>query len=315
MIISGANLQSMNRIKGQSVFHLLVSIFLLIQADTFGQGKSNQFFEDEAQSLSERWELDSANRKGTFRIVYYKPVYVLLGNWTSNPNVQPYSENPDYTVNQPIPLDPWELKFQLSFKTKVWQGIFGKHGDLWVGYTQSSRWQLYNAELSRAFRETNYEPEAMLTFATRYKVLGFEGRLLGVGFAHQSNGRALPLSRSWNRIIFQAGFEKENWIVLFRPWIRIPDEDDENPEITNFTGRGDLLVSHNWRNHQFSLIGRHSLQFGDNSRGSLQFDWAIPIKGHLKGHLQIFHGYGESMIDYNHKQTTIGLGVSLVEWQ
>lgn len=305
----------MNRKIGQVVSNVLVSVFLLIYTDTLGQSKPNQFFEDEAQTLVERWELDSASRKGTFRIVYYKPVYVLMGNWTSNPNVQPYSENPDYTVNQPIPLDPWELKFQLSFKTKIWQGIFGKHGDLWVGYTQSSRWQLYNVELSRAFRETNYEPEAMLTFATRYKVLGFEGRLLGVGFAHQSNGRALPLSRSWNRIIFQAGFERENWIVLIRPWIRIPDEDDENPEITNFTGRGDLLVSHNWKNHQFSLLGKHSLRFGDNSHGSLQFDWAIPIKGHLKGHLQIFHGYGESMIDYNHKQTTVGLGVSLVEWQ
>lgn len=305
----------MNRKKGQTVFHVLVSVFLLIQSDTLAQGKPNQFFEDEAQSLTERWELDSANRRGTFRILYYKPLYVLMGNWTSNPNVQPQSENPDYTVTQPIPLNPWELKFQLSFKTKVWQGIFGKHGDLWVGYTQSSRWQVYNTELSRPFRETNYEPEAMLTFATNYKVLGFEGRLLGVGFAHQSNGRAQPLSRSWNRIIFQAGFEKENWIILFRPWIRIPDEDDENPEITNFTGRGDLLVSHNWRNHQFSLVGRHSLRLGDNSRGSLQFDWAIPIKGHLKGHLQIFHGYGESMIDYNHKQTTVGLGVSLVEWQ
>jgi phospholipase A1 len=277
--------------------------------------KDNALFEDHSESLTARWELDSTHRNKPFRLTYYKPIYVLMANWSSNPNRQPYSENPAYTINQPIDLNATEMKFQLSFKTKVVQGIFVGYGDLWVGYTQTSRWQLYNKNLSRAFRETNYEPEGMLVFPVNYKLFGLKGRMLGVGFTHQSNGRALPASRSWNRIIFQAGFEKENWMVLLRPWIRLTDEEDENPSITDYTGRGDLLVSHTWKKHQFSLLGKHSLRFGDNNHGSLQFDWAIPISGYLKGHFQLFHGYGESMIDYNHKQTTIGLGISLVEWQ
>ena len=53
-------------------------------------------------------------------------------------------------------------------KTKVWQGIFNDVGDFWIGYTQPSRWQVYNKQLSRPFRETNYEPEAMLVFNTNY---------------------------------------------------------------------------------------------------------------------------------------------------
>jgi phospholipase A1 len=289
--------------------------FIVIVTPLSAQKNRQNLFDGEAKSLSERWELDSASRNGTFNLVPYKPIYVLLGNWSSNPNIKPQSENPDYSVSQDIPLNAAELKFQLSLKTKVLQGIFGGHGDLWVAYTQSSRWQLYNTQLSRAFRETNYEPEAMLTFATRYKLFGMNGRMLGISFNHQSNGRALPLSRSWNRIVFQAGFEKKDWTVLLRPWVRLNDEDDENPAIEDFTGRADLLISHALKGHQFSLLAKHSLRFGNNSHGSLQFDWALPISGHLKGHLQVFHGYGESMIDYNHKQTTIGLGVSLIEWQ
>src|SRR3546814_5402600 len=87
-----------------------------------------------------------------------------------------------------------------------------------MGYTQSSRWQVYNGETSRPFRETNYEPEILLVFRNNYQLGGWKGRMAAVGINHQSNGRADPLSRSWNRVMFNVGLDRENWAVMFRPW-------------------------------------------------------------------------------------------------
>ena len=263
-----------------------------------------------------RWELSEASKRGTWNIRAYQPVYLLPAFWTSDKNELPSSPNENNTVKDQQNLTSTEAKYQLSFKTKAWENIFGNNGDLWLGYTQSSRWQVYNSEESRPFRETNYEPEASLMFHTNYKLLGLNGHLLGLTLNHQSNGRSDPLSRSWNRVIINLGFEKDNFALMLRPWYRIPEDakDDNNPDIKDYIGRGDLTAFYRLNNHEFSLMLRHSLKGGDRSHGAAQFDWAFPITGKLRGHFQLFDGYGESLIDYNHRATYVGLGVSLVNW-
>jgi phospholipase A1 len=265
--------------------------------------------------LDSRWELAKGSKLGTWNFRAYKPVYLLPAFWSSSQNTLPHSPNPDNTVATPQDLSSVEAKFQLSFKTKAFENVFGDNGDIWMAYSQSSRWQVYNAADSRPFRETNYEPEVLLVFRNNYSLLGWKGRMAAVGLNHQSNGRADPLSRSWNRVMFDVGLDRENWSIMLRPWYRIPEGDnDDNPDIGDYMGRGDLTVVHVAGDNEFSLMARHSLRGGDRSRGALQFDWGFPITRQLRGHLQLFDGYGESMIDYNHKATYVGFGVSLLEW-
>ncbi|MDO1447963.1 phospholipase A [Rhodocytophaga aerolata] len=287
---------------------ILGSLAVQAQPDPLFQKKLN------AHSLSERWELDSVTKRGVFLITPYKPVYITAGRWSDKPNEQPFSENPAYSLPFRVDYGNYEAKYQLSFKVKLLQEIFGKHGDLWIAYTQRSHWQIYNTEFSRPFRETNYEPEVLLNFATNFSLLGFKLRMMGIGLNHQSNGRALPLSRSWNRVIAHAAFERGKWVLLIRPWYRLKDTDDENPAITDYIGRADATLTYNAGRNLFALTSSHSLRLGRKNRGQLLFDWTCRIRNYLRGHMQLMHGYGETLVDYNHRQTTIGLGISLVEW-
>lgn len=268
--------------------------------------------------LDSRWELSQESKLGTWNIRGYQPVYLMPAYWTSDKNERPSSPNENNTVeeNQDQNLKSMEAKFQLSLKTKAVENLFGDNGDVWLGYTQSSRWQVYNEDESRPFRETNYEPEASLVFRTNYELLGFNWRMLGVTFNHQSNGRSDPLSQSWNRIMLNLGFERDNFALMLRPWYRLEEDakDDNNPDIKDYVGRGDLTAFYRYNEHDFSLMLRHSLKGGDDSHGAVQFDWSFPISGKLRGTVQLFDGYGESLIDYNHRATYVGVGVSLMNW-
>ena len=263
------------------------------------------------------WDLAPGNGRKSFDIRSYKPVYILLGTRTDNINEQPHSDNRANNVSSSIPgLSANEAQFQLSFKTKIVDNIFGNNGSLWAGYTQSSRWQIFSGSISRPFRETNYEPEAMLMFRTPLALGNWNLRMSGIGINHQSNGRANPFSRSWNRVIAHFGIENDDLSIQIRPWMRIKEDaiDDNNPGIENYLGRGELIVAKHINGHVVSMQGRHSLRAGDESRGSIKFDWAIPLSGNLNAHFSVFSGYGESLIDYNNRQTMIGAGISLVDW-
>lgn len=239
----------------------------------------------------------------------HQPNYLLLARWTNDVNTGPYRPLFD-AFDEEADFEDVEAKFQLSVKGRLLTTDDHRWG-LWFAYTQQSQWQVFGEDISRPFRETNYMPELFGSYRPGIEVAGLQWNLLTFGFNHQSNGRADPISRSWDRLFVEAALERENFVLLARAWTRIElsDAEDDNPDIVDYYGHGEVTGTYKWRDHSFSLMARGNLSTG---KGAAQFTWASqPLLGPLRGYLQVFTGYGESMIDYDWNQTTIGLGVTL----
>lgn len=52
---------------------------------------------------------------------------------------------------------------------------------------------------------------------------------------------------------------------------------------------------------------------GNPAEGHLgtQLDYSWPMFGSIRGHLQYYYGYGESLIDYDQRTNRLSLGFSL----
>ena len=215
-------------------------------------------------------------------------------------------------------FDHIEFVFQLSMKFILVEDILGKRSNLAVAYTNKSFWQAYNSDISAYFRETNHEPEVILNFAPKWHWLNH----MSLAFNHQSNGQVGNLSRSWNRIIASGAKVWPNRILNVRAWYRIPEtskadpddpSDNDNPDIDDYLGYGDVFFLRKLGNHSFAATLRNNLNFEEN-RGSIEIDWTFPMPGNLKGFVQYFDGYGESLIDYNKYQQRIGVGIKIADW-
>lgn len=95
--------------------------------------------------MQKAWDL-AGTRGHQFEIRPYRAVYLLPLFTTSNVNSTPSSPTRQSTEVDGIRAT--EAKFQLSFKTKAATDLSGDNGDLWLAYTQSSRWQVYSENLA-----------------------------------------------------------------------------------------------------------------------------------------------------------------------
>lgn len=276
--------------------------------------------------LERRWRLSTSGDWDIADLETHHLNYLTVTT-TSNPNN--IASSPTRTNNLDRDLQDTDLKFQISLKTELTDDIplirdlpFVTSSRVWMAYTQQSYWQVFNSDQSRPMREHNFEPELILSLGLDDKMGGEEltylPRMINLGLIHESNGRSNPVSRSWNRLYLEGGWQlNDNLSVNLRPWWRIPDRsrDDDNPDIQKFIGYGDLRL--HWdnilRNTSASLLLRNNLRSDNKSYAKLDLQYKPLKRNNIKLHFMLSDGYGDSLLDYNHSQTVFGLGLSIGE--
>ena len=268
----------------------------------------------EASVVGERLFDESMIENNPFVITAHKPNYVLPVTYNTRPNEAPYAGLEGRLQNL-------EVKFQLSLKFQVASGVLGRNSLMFFAYTNQSYWQAYNREFSSPFRETNHEPEVFVLLPQRWSLFGLRNRVIVLGLNHQSNGRPGSQSRSWNRLYANFVFERRNLVLSLRPWYRIPEASktsatdptgDDNPDILDYMGHGELRAIYKHGKNTYSLMLRNSLR--STYRGAVELGWSFPIGERVKGYVQYFNGYGESLIDYDARVDRLGVGIALTDW-
>ncbi|MFC3283407.1 phospholipase A [Litchfieldella rifensis] len=272
----------------------------LAQADE--EAPSNAVLEE----AEERRELERESSLNPFAITAYRRNYLMPWSYNANPNGEDFRE-----ISGDDVADNAEVKFQFSAKFSLVEDMFGDNGDLFFAYTQRSWWQAYNSDNSAPFRETNFEPEVFVSFDNDLTLFGWTNTQNRIAFNHQSNGKSGELSRSWNRIYAETIFQRGDWAVSVAPHWRVPESegDDDNPDIERFMGYGDISIARRINDdHEASLLVR-----GNPSAGNMgtQLDYSWPMFGNVRGYVQYYYGYGESLIDYDHRNNRLSLGFSL----
>ncbi|WP_298440572.1 phospholipase A [uncultured Ferrimonas sp.] len=261
--------------------------------------------------IERRFAQEKAFEANRYGLSSHMNNYVLLASYNANANEETWEYSPEG-------ISPWEVKFQFSFKVPVTPNWFGNDNGLYLAYTNQSWWQAYNKDVSAPFRDTNHMPELMwLHFFDDVHVGDWRLLITNFSLNHQSNGRSGEQSRSWNRLIATTAFQNDHWVVGARAWYRLPEDDkefatdpkgDDNPDITDFMGHGELFGIYARDDHNFSLRARGNIT---QHKGGVELGWSFPLKGKLRGYVQSYYGYGENLLDYNHKAERLSVGVEL----
>jgi phospholipase A1 len=286
---------------------------------------SEDEFDDEVQelpSLMQKLQIEQAASRNPYVLLPHKPNYFLPLTYQRSPSNREVNRALSQFADEPLEVadgfDHPEAIFQLSLKYMLAENVLGPMSRIDLGYTNISYWQVYNGDISRPFRETNHEPEIMLTWGIR----DYWVDMIRLSLNHQSNGQNSTLSRSWNRVIVDVASVVDSGVVSMRAWWRIPEansadpddpSDDDNPDILEYMGYGELSYLKLMKKHQFEIRVRNNLNFDEN-RGAVTLGYTFPLTSRVKGYVQYFNGYGESLIDYDRYQERIGVGIKLSDW-
>lgn len=294
----------------RAISHLLrccILLSLIASIGTFAAAKKTHHHSDKEtdQSVMEKsLKQQEKASKSPVSVLLYKPNYVLPYYYTGTP----FTDSGNVPANQKVKNQ--EVKFQLSVMVPVFRHLFRIHRQpisLDVSYTQLSYWQFY--QKTAFFRETNYEPQLFLSGQLN------PDWLLRVGIDHQSNGRGGMFERSWNRAFVTSNFSLGNWMLSVEPWVPIFKAESTkiyNPDITKYLGYERTVLAYKFNNGIALSVWLRNIEHGRYF--AVQGEFHVPITHHMQFYVQVFHGYGQSLIEYNQKTTSAGVGISLNGW-
>ena len=263
----------------------------------------------------ERFAMEQRTEWNPFVITPHRINYILPYTYANGLNEAAYEE-----VFEGETITNEEAKMQISLKVPLNESDMLFNNDtVYFAFTLKALWQVYNHDISAPFRETNYRPEIyyLVPIVNYFKNAD---AALAIGFEHESNGRSQVLSRSWNRVFLNYYFAKDNYLISFRPWYRLPENEkdkpssskgDDNPDIDDYMGYFELMGTWQQHRYEFSLMLRNNLRSAN--KGVVRLDASFPLWGKLRGLLQYYNGYGESMIDYNNSIERFGIGILLTD--
>ena len=220
------------------------------------------------------------------------------------------------------------IRFQLSFKFSVLGECAGSAVTDWLGrpyvaYTQVSLWDWM--QRSSPFYDTSYKPELfMLKENLRLSqwlplVRSWD---LQYGVQHESNGKSGDDSRSMNLVYIKPIFhfgdpDKLHLILAPRLFHYIADMSD-NRDMDEYRGYADITAKLGWSDGL--MLGGMFRSGIDLKRNTVQVELSYPmyrlpgcgqVSDNLFLFLQVFNGYGESVLDYNKATTGIRAGFAI----
>ena len=261
--------------------------------------------------LEKRRISEELTEQNAFVLTPHHLNYALLGHYTNGANQAPFERN----IGHALDFQDQEVQFQLSFKFPVAKDlpILGRNIDIYAAYTNRSFWQFFDDKDSIPFRETNHEPEVWAEFHADIDFLDFNLHKVAIGLNHQSNGQSGSLSRGWNRLFLQGFLQHKNSYLSFKTWQRFEESDefDNQFDYAKYLGDYEIEAAYKLQDHSFGLTVRNRYLF--NKYGSVQLDYTYPLTKRLKGYVQWFSGYGDSLIDMDYHTNKIGLGIVLAD--
>jgi len=259
----------------KTIFVLLLSLHCFAQDDGSHELKPSKLLETEAKH--ERLSFTK-----------YHPVYFAYGNPTT------------------------KLQFSFKYQTFVWMPLY-------FGYTQVMFWKL--SQESLPFKDLNYAPEIFYRFEVKNRILE------SVDFspvAHLSNGRDGGASRTLNRAYVRTNLKtplSEGEVKISATFYGYYNLGEENADLYDYVGPLDLKFTVT----QFVpwILDRGELYVRVFPGGSYAERWdrggqELGLSFRIGGlglnpsiYFQYYNGYAESLLDYNHLESSFRGGIIL----